>query len=129
MPPATASPTRMWTIGAISWLIPGAGHVLAGQGRKGAIFFVTLMLMFVIGIAFNGRLFPFQVSDPLVFLAALAQWGLGLPRLVAGFAGVGDGKVVAITYEYGNTFLIVAGLLNSLVVLDASDLAAGRKQP
>jgi hypothetical protein len=34
---------------------------------------------------------------------------------------------VAITYEYGNAFGIVAGLLNMLVVLDAFDVAEGRK--
>jgi hypothetical protein len=43
-------------------------------------------------------------------------------------AGWGPGEVVAATYEYGNTFLIVAGLLNALVVLDAFDLASGRKR-
>jgi len=32
-----------------------------------------------------------------------------------------------VTYEYGNTFLIVAGLLNFLVMLDAYDIGAGRK--
>jgi len=32
-----------------------------------------------------------------------------------------------VTYEYGNTFLLVAGLLNYLVMLDAFDIAAGRK--
>ena len=41
--------------------------------------------------------------------------------------GSGAGGVVAVTYEYGNAFLIVAGLLNMLVVLDAYDIAQGRK--
>jgi hypothetical protein len=31
------------------------------------------------------------------------------------------------TYEYGNTFLLIAGLLNYLVMLDSFDIAAGRK--
>ena len=31
------------------------------------------------------------------------------------------------TYEYGNTFLLIAGLLNYLTVLDAFDIAVGRK--
>ena len=35
----------------------------------------------------------------------------------------------AITFEYGNTFLIASGLLNILVVLDAFDRASGRKFP
>lgn len=115
-------------IAALAWLVPGAGHVLLGQMRKGAVFFVTLVAMFAIGLAFGGRLFPFQVSEWLVFLAAVAQWGLGLPRVIATVAGGGAGDVVSITYEYGNTFLIAAGLLNALVVLDALDLAAGRKR-
>ena len=43
--------------------------------------------------------------------------------------GGGQGDVTAVTYEYGNTFLIVGGLLNTLVVLDALDLARGVKTP
>jgi hypothetical protein len=42
-------------------------------------------------------------------------------------AGAGRGDVVAVTYEYGNTFLIVAGLLNVLLALDAVDIARGAK--
>ena len=52
---------------------------------------------------------------------------MGLPYVVAKMLGGGGGRVVAITYEYGNTFLIVAGLLNMLVVLDVFDVAQGRK--
>ena len=111
----------------LAWLIPGAGHVLIGDLRRGPIFFVTLMAMFGIGLAFGGRLFPFQMSEWLVLLAGVAQWGLVLPRLVAGLAGAGEGDVVAITYEYGNTFLMGAGLLNALVALDAFDRARGVK--
>lgn len=118
---------RSTPIVLLAWLIPGAGHVLVGEARRGLVFFLTLSVMFAVGIAFGGRLFPFQVSEWLVLLAGLAQWGLGLPRLMAGLAGVGAGDVVAMTYEYGNTFLIASGLLNTLVVLDAFDRARGVK--
>jgi hypothetical protein len=83
--------------------------------------------MFAFGLWLEGRLFPFEVSQPLVALAAVADIGIGLPYLVAKAVGVGAGRVVAITYEYGNTFVIAAGLLNMLVVLDAFDIAKGRK--
>ena len=53
--------------------------------------------------------------------------GIGLPFFIAREMGAGAGRVVALTYEYGNAFLIVAGLLNMLVVLDAFDIAQGRK--
>jgi hypothetical protein len=37
------------------------------------------------------------------------------------------GNVRSVTYEYGNTFTAVGGLLNILVILDAHDIAMGRK--
>ena len=40
---------------------------------------------------------------------------------------LGAGLVTAATYEYGNTFLMTTGLLNFLVILDAFDIAIGRK--
>ena len=51
---------------------------------------------------------------------------LGCWLLDVGFA---DDPVHAAraTYEYGNTFLLIAGLLNYLAMLDAFDIAAGRK--
>ena len=83
--------------------------------------------MFLIGLALSGRLFPFAAGEPLVLLAAVAARGIGLPALVASWAGAGAGVVTAASYEYGNAFLIVSGLLNMLVTLDAYDVAMGRK--
>ncbi len=110
-----------------SWAIPGAGHLWLGRRSKGIIFLVALPLMFAIGVAIRGRLFPFELSDPLVGLAALADLGIGATYFIAGALGYGGGDVRAVTYEYGNAFLIVAGLLNMLVVIDAYDVAMGRK--
>ena len=119
---AAVSPTVALVAG---WLVPGAGHLLVGQMQKAAIFFVVLIGMFVIGLGLGGRLFPFPglLADPLVFLAAAAEWATGVPRLLAAFAGSGKGTVTQVTYEAGNTFLITAGLLNLLVAFNASDVA------
>jgi hypothetical protein len=111
----------------LAWAIPGAGHLLQGRRFKGLSFLIALPLMFVIGLAIDGRLFPFDLSEPLVALAALAHVGIGVPYLIASALGYGIGDVRAVSYEYGNAFLIVAGLLNLLVVIDAYDIAAGRK--
>jgi hypothetical protein len=110
-----------------SWAIPGAGHLWLGRRSKGLIFLVALPVMFVMGIALHGRLFPFDVSEWLVCLAAVADLGIGVPYFISGALGYGAGEVRAVTYEYGNAFLIVAGLLNLLVVIDAYDVALGRK--
>jgi hypothetical protein len=109
-----------------AWAIPGCGHLWLKR-RKGIVFLVALPLMFAIGLALDGRLFPFEPSQPLVALAAIADVGIGIPFFIARSLGYGAGRVVSVTYEYGNAFLIVAGLMNLLVVIDAFDIAAGRK--
>ena len=110
-----------------SWAVPGLGHLWLGRRSKGVIFLVAIPLMFAIGLAFRGRLFPFDFSDLLVGLEAFAQVGIGVLFFIASPLGYGQGDVRAVSYEYGNTFLIVAGLLNFLVVIDAYDVALGRK--
>ena len=110
-----------------SWAVPGAGHLWLGRRSKGLVFLVALPLMFAIGLSLKGRIFPFDVSDPLVCLAALADLSIGATYFVAKALSYGAGDVRVVTYEYGNAFLIVAGLLNLLVVIDAFDVAIGRK--
>ncbi len=111
----------------VSWLVPGAGHLVQGRRQKGVIFLIAIPLMFAIGLVINGRLFPFIFSEPLVGLAAIANLGMGIPYFIARVLGLGQGVVTAASYEYGNTFLIVSGLLNMLVATDAYDVRLGRK--
>ena len=122
-----ASSTNPYLISAAAWAIPGGGHLWQGRIQKGVIFLITLPLMFVFGLWLQGRLFPFEVSQPLVALAAFADIGMGVPYFIAKAMGAGAGRVIAISYEYGNAFLIVAGLLNMLVAIDAYDVRLGRK--
>jgi uncharacterized protein DUF6677 len=114
-------------LGLASWALPGVGHLWLGRRSKGLVFLIALPAMFAIGLGLQGRLFPFDLSDPLAALAALADLGIGLIYFAAGAFGYGAGQVRAVTYEYGNAFLIVAGLLNLLVAIDARDIAMGRK--
>ena len=111
----------------VAWVVPGAGHLWLGRLSKGCIFFVALLAMFSIGLMLEGELFSIEPSQPLVALAALADLGIGASYFIAQMFGFGVGRVVATTYEYGNSFLIVSGLLNMLVVLDVFDLALDRK--
>jgi hypothetical protein len=131
MPDATAervqTTTSTFLICAAAWAVPGLGHLWQGRLSKGLVFLIVLPLMFGTGLWLEGRLFPFEPTQPLVALAALADLGIGVPYLIAKAVGTGTGRVVALTYEYGNAFAIVAGLLNMLVVLDAFDIAQGHK--
>ena len=114
-------------LAAASWLVPGGGHLWLGRRTKGIILLVALTGMFGIGLALRGRLFPFEASQPLVLLAAIANAAMGAPYLTAWAFELGQGQPAAVTYEYANAFLIAAGLLNMLTVLDAYDTALGRK--
>jgi hypothetical protein len=110
-----------------AWAIPGAGHLWLGRRSKGLAFLIALPLMFAFGLAIHGRLFPFDLSEVLVCLAAFADLGIGAVYFAASALNLGVGDVRSVAYEYGNAFLIVAGLLNLLVVIDAYDIAVGRK--
>jgi hypothetical protein len=110
-----------------AWLVPGLGHLMLGRTRRALTFFVIVTGLFVLGLALHGELFPLETGEPLTFLAGLAEIGTGLPFFAAKLLGVGAGEVTAVTYEYGYTFCIVAGLLNMLIMLDAYDIALGRK--
>src|SRR5512141_225772 len=123
---AGTEPGMLALVCAAGWLVPGAGHLWLGRRQKGIMFLLALSLMFAVGLALEGRLFPLELADPLVFLGAIADRGLGAPYVVARVLDLGGGLVTAASYEYGNTFLMAAGLLNFLVVLDAFDIAMGR---
>ena len=112
-----------------AWIVPGAGHLLQRQTLKGLVFLAILPLMFALGLLLDGTLFSLQplTQSMLTTGAAIAERCVGLPWLVAAVLGKGAGNVVSATYEYGWVFMVVAGLLNLLVVLDARDIALGRK--
>ena len=112
---------------ALGLMVPGLGHITLGRRGTGAVFLVSIGLLFVFGILMDGELFPFEAAAPLTLLAGVAEVGAGAFYLAARMLGLGAGNPEAPTYEYGYAFLIVAGLLNMLVVLDAWDIATGAK--
>ena len=124
---AAAEPGTLVLLCLAAWAVPGAGHLWMGRLQKGIVFLFALPMMFAIGLLLHGRLFPFVVSEPLVALAAVANVLAGGPWIIARMLETGNGIVTAATYESGNCFLIVAGLLNFLVILDAFDIGMGRK--
>ncbi len=93
----------------------------------GFIFMMIVTVMFGLGLYLGGELFRLDGTRPLTLLAGLAEMGVGLPYFSARLLDWGVGQVESVTYEYGYTFLIVAGLLNMLILLDAYDIATGRK--
>jgi hypothetical protein len=126
-PRSLAEPSLLALVCVAAWLVPGAGHLWLGRRQKGVVFLLAIPVMFLIGLQLEGTIFPFQVAEPLAGLAAVAEFATGLPWILSRVMDAGEGLVTAATWEYGNTFMIVAGLLNALIVLDAFDIGMGRK--
>ena len=70
--------------------------------------------------------------DLITVLWFFAEIGSGLCYIVGNALGLGAIPIpeaaASPTFEYGNTFMFLAGLLNYLVIHDAFDIAAGRKR-
>jgi len=80
-----------------------------------------------LGLAMQGKLYDLAIEQPLHIFALFANIGVGLPYFLAQRMELGIGAMTARTFDYGTTYLWVCGLLNYLVVLDAFDIAQGRK--
>ncbi len=120
-------------IGIISWLIPGAGHLIQGKITRGIIIAAVIWTMFVIALLSGGAHYPgFEFKDGalLYLLNIFAKFGNGLGAVVSMImAGTPSPQVAArATFEYGGRFLEVAGLLNYLAIMDSVDIAMGRKK-
>ncbi|HUP49031.1 MAG TPA: DUF6677 family protein [Thermoanaerobaculia bacterium] len=113
----------------LAWLVPGAGHFYLGYRRRAAAFFAIVLFMFLIGLAIDGNLYTLRESGRALLrvLASLGSMGAGVIYFVARSLGP-HGDVTSITYEYGTTFTLTAGLMNLLLVLDCYDIAEGRKK-
>ena len=98
-----------------------------GRWVRGLLFAAAILTMFGLGIAMQGRLYDMSPEQPLHVFAFVADVGAGIPYMVAQRMGYGIGVLSNPSYDYGSSFLWVAGLLNYLVVLDAFDIARGRK--
>ena len=125
---ARDSSTQAVAAGLRAWVFPGLGHLFLRRFGKAAILMAAILALFVLGLAMDSRLsMHLGLEDPLALLFSLAQMGVGAPYVLARYLGYENGLVTSPTYEYGNTFTAVAGLLNVLVVLDALDTARGYK--
>jgi uncharacterized protein DUF6677 len=109
------------------WLVPGLAHVLIGRWIRGVIFAACVLLMFALGLAMHGKLYDLEFDQPLHLFAFIANIGTGVPYWIAARLGLGLGTMTWPSYDYGTTYLWVCGLLNYLIVLDAFDIAQGRK--
>jgi len=108
------------------WLIPGAGHFLLRKWGRGALLAISIICMFAIGLAMQGKLYA-NAHDILEILGLLGDLGSGLLYVVGRAMGLGADSVQLTVADWGTRFIVVAGLLNIISAVDAHNLRTGRK--
>jgi uncharacterized protein DUF6677 len=132
-----AARRRAWLIGVGAWAVPGLGHLVQRRWVRGLILGGAVWSMFLIGFLLGGHLFTIGGREQGLAVLVPGLWmvgdlGSGLLYVLCWVLNLGfldtPEAAARVTFEYGNTFLVVAGLLNYLGMLDAFDIAAGRKR-
>jgi hypothetical protein len=132
-----AARRRAWLIGVGAWAVPGLGHLVQRRWVRGLIVGGAVWSMFLIGFLLGGHLFTIGGREQGLAVLVPGLWmvgdlGSGLLYVLCWVLNLGfidtPEAAARVTFEYGNTFLVVAGLLNYLGMLDAFDIAAGRKR-
>ena len=129
------TPGSAWAIGVAAWFIPGSGHLMLRRWGRAALMGGVIWFCFFAGLAMGGHMFDLSGSENSSVLLQvppmIANIGSGALYVITWLLGIGFGdnpdQAARATYEYGNTFLLIAGLLNYLTMLDAFDIAVGRR--
>jgi len=119
------SPTLALILG---WLVPGAGHLALGKWIRGLLLAASILGMFAIGIALQGKIYTPNTGEPLDMLGFVGDLGSGILYGIARVLGWGQAPVLIAVADYGTKFIVVAGLLNIVAAVDAHSLASGRKR-
>ena len=113
---------------AVGWLIPGAGHMMQKRWIRGILLFVSIVSLFLLGLAMQGRIYRANGGDILDILGFIGDVGAGALYILTLANDWGQGAIAFATADYGTKFLIVAGLLNFIAVADAYHIAIGKKK-
>jgi hypothetical protein len=123
--------TKWFPVVALAWLIPGGGHFLLKRPGRGALLAACVLAMFLLGLMMRGALFQPQTGD---LLTTVIYWGGFLGNLMSGilylmtsWLGYNQVDVAGHVHDYGTKFLVAAGLLNVLAMVDAFEIATGKK--
>lgn len=135
---------------SLTWLVPGLGHLLLGKKLRAIVFFIVVHLSFILGFAADGRFFLVDKRAPVMsYLQTFANISAG-PLDVAArtyiygypayFLPKDEGpeyadllmkmreRMKSLVSAYGTAYLLTAGLMNMLLILDVFDISIGRKE-
>ena len=116
---------------ALGWVIPGGGHMLLRRPGRGALILASVVILFVLGLMMQGMLFQPQTGDLLTTVIYCGGFVgnvlAGLPYFFSVWLGYAQPDIAGHVHDYGTKFLVAAGLLNLLGMVDAFEIATGSK--
>ena len=116
----------------IAWLLPGSGHWLLGKKSRAAIIFCMVAASYATGLLMRGPFFePTSAGDLLSrliqYLGFVGDLASGLFYFIASWLGYGPPPSAGHNADYGSKFLVCAGLLNILAIVDAYEITMRQK--
>lgn len=134
----------------LTWLIPGMGHLYLGKKLSAVVFFCVVHLAFLLGFTHDGRIFLVDEKHGVMsYLQTMTNLAVG-PLDIMGriytyghpayflpkHRGESYDATISTTRQrikspvsgYGTAYLLTAGLMNILLILDVFDISIRRKE-
>ncbi len=110
------------------WLVPGLGHMIQRRYIRGLLLMAAIFTMFFAGLGMQGKIYAFNTGDLLDILGFVGDIGAGALYFVARIMDWGVGNIHRAVADYGTKYIVVAGLLNVIAIVDAYHIAIGKKE-
>jgi hypothetical protein len=105
--------------------------MLLKKPGRGGLILASVAAMFLLGLMMRGALFWPQTGDLLTTViycgGFMGNVLAGLPYFFTVWLGYAQEDMAGHVHDYGTKFLVAAGLLNLLGIVDAFEIATGRK--
>lgn len=117
---------------ALAWIVPGGGHLMLKRPGRGGLIAFCVLAMYLLGLMMRGALFSPRSDD---LLTTVIYYGGFIGNIMNGilyfltvWLGYAQPDVAGHVHDYGTKFLVAAGLLNVLGMVDAYEIATGQKE-
>ena len=129
---AQAVPVNKWLLPVVAaWVVPGGGHFLQKRTGRGALILASVVMMFLFGMFMRGMMFTPEKGDILTTLinygGFVCDLATGILYFAAAMFGYNAPDMPGAVHDYGTKFLVTAGLLNILSMVDSYEIATGKK--